>query len=104
MPYPLDELRIEDVAPHLNFTDSELVKDGPTSQILHDLITAAIAHTETLCGTLTNPVAPEVIQAIKMLVAHLYENRETTIYGSGTVSSVPFGYDELILNFKAWAF
>jgi hypothetical protein len=101
MPYPLVGLSILDVGDHLNFAPEELARDN---SLIFSIVKAAIAHTETLVGTLTDPVPDDLIAAIKLLCGHLYENREDTIYGTGTVSSVPNGYAELILNHRQWAF
>jgi hypothetical protein len=104
MPYPLAGLSVEDVGLHSQFTPEEIASQQEDSGLLVAIIKAAIAHTETLCGTLTYPVPDELIAAVKLLCGHLYENREASIYGTGTDTSVPFGYDELILNHRAWAF
>jgi hypothetical protein len=101
MPYPLQGLSILDVGDHLNFTSEELARDN---SVIYAITKAAIAHTETLCGTLTDPVPEDLIAAVKLLCGHLYENREDTIYGTGAVSSVPNGYAEMILNHRVWAF
>lgn len=85
----------------LNITDN--ADDTPLTRML----AAAIAHVTTLCpdsfaddATVPDPVK----HAALMLTAHLYENRESIVYGNGTISSVPLGFDDLILPYRAWAF
>jgi hypothetical protein len=96
-----DYTSLETISDHLNLTRDEGLAQ---KDLLLALVHGATAHTEALCGTLPDPLPDDLSLAIRMLVAHLWENRETTIYGTGTVSSVPFGYDELVLNHRAWAF
>jgi Phage gp6-like head-tail connector protein len=104
MPYPLIGLSYTDVGQHLQFTRDELNGQQEDGNLLIAITKAAIAHVETLCGTLTDPVPDELIAAVKMLCGHLYENRELGIYGTGTFSNLPSGFDELILNHRVWAF
>jgi hypothetical protein len=59
------------------------------------------------CATPTwppaDPVPPAIIEAIKLLVAHLYENREASLVGV-TSSALPFGLFDLLTPYRAWAF
>lgn len=50
-----------------------------------------------------NPVPPGVIEAVKMLAAHLYENREASLIGV-TSAELPFGLMELIGPYRFWSF
>lgn len=50
-----------------------------------------------------NPVPPALIEAIKLLVAHLYENREASLVGI-TSGELPFGLMDLITPYRQWAF
>jgi Phage gp6-like head-tail connector protein len=51
----------------------------------------------------TAPTPPAVLQAIKMLVSHLYENREASLVGV-TVAELPFGLFDLLTPYRTWAF
>jgi gp6-like head-tail connector protein len=101
---PPQGLSYREVGAHLQFTLDELNAQQEDASLLIAIIAAAIAHTENLCGPLPDPPPDDLIAAVKLLCGHLYENREDTIYGTGTVSSVPNGYAELILNHRQWAF
>jgi hypothetical protein len=39
-----------------------------------------------------------------MLAAHLYENREASFAGTHAVTSVPYGFDEMIAPYRAYEF
>jgi uncharacterized phiE125 gp8 family phage protein len=41
-------------------------------------------------------------QAMMMLIAHWYQNREQVVTGMSQVASVPYGFDELIAPYRAW--
>lgn len=48
---------------------------------------------------------PEPLRtAIRMHVGHLYEHRESVMFGSGFVTDTPHGYDELISDYRMWSF
>jgi hypothetical protein len=49
------------------------------------------------------PTPPAILQAVKMLVSHLYENREASLVGV-TVAELPFGLFDLLTPFRAWSF
>ena len=44
-----------------------------------------------------------LLEAIKLLAAHLYENREASLVGV-TSQDLPFGLFDLITPYRAWAF
>lgn len=50
-----------------------------------------------------NPMPPAVIESIKMLAAHLYENREASLVGI-TSSELPFGLMDLLAPYRFWSF
>lgn len=81
--------------------------DDTDDALLAGKIAAAEAHTTNVTGAQT-PVtyddAPaDMRQAILMLAAHWFENREATIAGM-RADPVPFGFDELIASHRAWVF
>jgi uncharacterized phage protein (predicted DNA packaging) len=50
-----------------------------------------------------DPVPGAILEAIKMLAAHLYENREASLVGV-TSQELPFGLFDLLTPYRAWAF
>jgi Phage gp6-like head-tail connector protein len=92
----LDELKAQ-----LNVTDAA------DDTLITRLLAAAVAYVTGLCpdsfavdATVPDPVK----QATLMLGAFWFENRELGVYGTGTISTVPFGFDELIMDYRGWAF
>ena len=49
------------------------------------------------------PTPPAILQAVKILVAHLYENREASLVGV-TVAELPFGLFDLLTPWRTWSF
>lgn len=48
---------------------------------------------------------PEALrQAVRMLAAHFYETREAVIAATGFVKETPMGFEDLIRDFRLWAF
>jgi hypothetical protein len=89
---------------HLNLGDGDTDDDDLTLKL-----NAAIAFTATFVDSVDDltwdNAPPEVQQAILMLAAHWFEQREATVVGSGISSTpVPFGFHDLLLPYKAWAF
>jgi hypothetical protein len=71
------------------------------------LVPAATLATATTTGTMTVSdlgVPDEGIQAICLLAAHFYENREASIVSDKriTVEDMPIGYDDLLSTFKVY--
>ena len=52
-------------------------------------------------NTTTNLCPKSIKQAILLIAAHLYENREEYIVGK-TISKVPFAADSLLANYRVW--
>jgi uncharacterized phiE125 gp8 family phage protein len=48
-------------------------------------------------------VPADLKQAIKMLAAHLYENREATLVGQ-SASVIPFGIGDLVMPYRRYVF
>jgi len=93
---------------HLN------ILDDADDELLTAKADAAIAFTSHQIGkldpdtgeaiALTWDTAPaDVREAILMLGAHLYENREAVAVGVG-VNMVPLGYHDLLLAHRRWVF
>lgn len=82
------------------------VTDTADDTLLTRILAAAVAHVTGLCpdSFASDATVPDPVKhAVLMLGAHLYENRESSVYGTGTIS-VPFGFDDLIGNHRTWAF
>lgn len=96
-----DFVSIAAVKRHLNVTTD--ADDG----VISNKMDAALRHIEAWCGPLAdfaNGVPADLIEALKQLAAHLYENREATFVGQGGVSEVPFGFHDLIAPYRRWEF
>jgi len=97
-------LTTDDLYAHLNgVVDSD-------EAMLSRLLAAAVAHVERQLGfKLTDTEQfPEgspadVEQAILMLAAHWYENREQTITGT-IIANVPFGVDEILREHRSYTY
>lgn len=84
---------------------SQLNIDGTDDDVLlQGKLDTATAFIETFTGApmgLTPP-AP-LLEAVRQLAAHLYENREATLIGI-TVRELPFGLFDLLTPYRAWSF
>jgi uncharacterized phage protein (predicted DNA packaging) len=74
-------------------------------------IAAAQNHIESLLGyeieekfggTDQDPIPPALIEAVAMLTAHLYENREATLVGVNA-QPLPFGIDAVVTEYRQWS-
>lgn len=86
---------------HLNIT---LADDD---DVLASNREAARRHIEAWCGPLDDfeaGVPADLVEAMKMLAGHLYENREASFIGQGSVTEVPFGFHDLIGPYRKWEF
>lgn len=54
-------------------------------------------------GEAAEDVPDQIRQAIRMHVAHLYDNRAAVASGNGPVQQVPLGYEDLISAYTTWA-
>jgi hypothetical protein len=82
------------------------VVDDHDDAVIADLIDAAEAWVDRW---LPEPMAQmtevpaDLKHAVKMLAAHLYENREATLVGI-TAEDLPLGVWDIINQHRAWAF
>ncbi|OAI26953.1 hypothetical protein A1351_14010 [Methylosinus sp. R-45379] len=90
-------ISIDDLKAHLNITDTT------DDALLTKLIERATDFTETFVGTLGDTPSPSLLQAITVLAAFYYENREAAIIGS-TPHDAPFGFWDLVTPHRQWAF
>lgn len=104
-------VQLADMKAHLNvtFTDDDT--------LIQACIDAAESYISAFCTGPTptcsdaptpptwplNPMPPAVLQAIKLLVAHLYENREATLVGV-SAADLPFGLFDLLSPYRWWSF
>ncbi len=82
-------------------------QDSTDDDLLTQKLSAAANHVQSLCGgTIPTPIPTPVREAVLMLAAHLYENREASFTGPTGVGviAVPFGFDDLIAPYRAWEF
>lgn len=84
-----------------------LAEDEAEDAFLSAKIAAAEAFTTSTIGAedpITYGDAPaDLQQAILMLAAHWFENREASL-ADGTLNEVPLGYRELVSTYRQWAF
>lgn len=82
---------------HLN------LDDGFDAPLLAHHLEAAEGHIANLIGAtaLPVPVPPAITQAVLMLTAFWYENREAAA-GGGSPYVVPFGVTELLQPYRKW--
>ncbi|MEH2517551.1 putative phage protein (predicted DNA packaging) [Bradyrhizobium sp. AZCC 1610] len=88
-------LTLADAKAHLNVTtDAD-----------DDLITAKLAAASdwvaTYVGEFNGNEPPRVREAVLMLAAHLYNNRETVLVGI-TAQELPFGLLDMLSDYRAW--
>lgn len=91
-------LTLSDAKAHLNVTfDAD-------DSLIQAKMDAAKAWVEAYTGEeITDSTAAPVNQAVLMLTAHLYQNREAAIIGM-TADALPFGFLALLDPYRAWCF
>ncbi|MGN6311745.1 MAG: head-tail connector protein [Xanthobacteraceae bacterium] len=91
-------LTLSDAKAHLNVTfDAD-------DSLIEAKLDAAKAWVEAYTGEeITDSTAAPVNQAVLMLTAHLYQNREAAIIGM-TADTLPLGFLTLLDPFRAWCF
>lgn len=97
-------LELETLKLHCN------VSDATDNAVLSRLLSAAQKHVERLLGyafsdteTLPNGASADLEQAVYMLAAHWYENREASIAGV-TSMTVPFSVSEIVNEHRNYSF
>lgn len=91
---------------HLNMTELDAIDAIVVPQVL----AAASAQVERILGyalddivELPNGAPADLEQAVLMLAAHLYENREATLVGV-TAQEVPFGVAQILGEYRSYTF
>ncbi|GJE00904.1 head-tail connector protein [Methylobacterium isbiliense] len=87
----------ESLKAHLNVT-SDL-----DDAYLDELIEVAETWVAGFTGGMRSNMEPPLRQAVRMLAAHLYENREASLVGV-TATELPIGVMDLLMPFRCWAF
>lgn len=90
MTTPIDDLKI-----HMNVTDTA------DDAVLEQKLAVATAWVERITGGEIIPQPAPVAEAIRMLAAHLYEQREATLVGA-TAQELPFGVMDMLEPYRAW--
>ena len=89
---------LDDAKAHLNVT---IATDDA---LITDKLAAATAFVAAYTGaTIDSSTPAPVAEAILQLTAQLYDNRELTCQGL-TTQSLPFGFLDLLANYRAWSF
>ena len=91
-------LLVEDFAKHLNGVPAEDI-----AGVLPRILNAAENHVLAMLGKDHTAAQPVVDQAILMLAAHWYENREASVIGV-SAQSLPLWFDDLIANHRNYTF
>ncbi|GLK76707.1 hypothetical protein GCM10008171_19610 [Methylopila jiangsuensis] len=96
-------ISLADMRAHLGLTDDFGADDDV---LIVNKVAAATAHVEAAAGLsfddfeTVDAVPADLKEAIRMLAAHLYENREASIVGV-SASAIPFGFDDLVRPHRA---
>jgi uncharacterized phage protein (predicted DNA packaging) len=95
-PPPL--ITVADVKRHLNLD----LNDGFHDALVESKLEAASDWVASHTGAaITSATAPRVREAILMLTAHLFNNREMVLVGV-TAQQLPFGLLDLLADYRAW--
>lgn len=98
---------LADLRAHLSFTDDlGTTDDAMLTRILagaESFVERKLGFTfaATFGGAGQDPVPDELRQAVLMLAAHWYENREAT---AEVLREPPFGVTEILREFRDWTF
>jgi Phage gp6-like head-tail connector protein len=95
----MSAVSLSDLKAHLNVTISA------DDALLVDKLAAAKAWVAsyTASDVDADGTPAPVNEAIRQLAAHLYANREATLVGV-TAQCLPFGFLDLLINYRAFAF
>lgn len=95
-----DIVSLLDIKAHLNVTGDA------DDAVLTAMLEAARGYVEGWCGpfdALEGAVPPALVHALKMYVAHLYENREASSFAA-SATEMPMGFFSLIDPHRLRAF
>lgn len=96
-------LTLADLKAHLNLTTDD------DDALLGGKIAAAESYIGSFVGGDLATVFPSgvpaaVLEAVRQLAGHFYENREAVVSDERRVVVLPYGTEALIAPFRAWAF
>lgn len=97
---------VEEMKQQLGFTDDMGSLDD---ELLEGKIEAAQAHIERLLGYKLadefpgSSVPADLKEAIRLLTAHWYENREASIVGV-SAQEIPYGIRDIVREHRNWSF
>lgn len=94
-------LSISDIKAWLYITDTS--EDATITSILAEAIASVSLDSNTVYGNLSTEYTAIFDSAVRLLVAHRFENREAVVAGI-TVTKVPLAYDSLIEKLKVQGF
>ena len=81
-----------------NFIVPAYLKTWPTTRAHYDTVTIDIV---VGYGAASSDVPPDIIQAMYLLLGHIYEAREAVVIGS-TVGDLPFGVAQMLDPHRFW--
>lgn len=97
---------VEEMKQQLGFTDDMGSLDD---ELLERKIEAAQAHIERLLGYKLDAEFPndstpaDLKEAIRLLTAHWYENREASLVGVNA-QEIPYGVRDIVREYRNWSF
>lgn len=91
-------LTVREVKQHLNID----LLNGLDEDLIESKLAAASNWVAAFTGAeITSATPPRVKEAILMLTAHLFNNRETVLVGV-TAQQLPFGLLDMLADYRAW--
>lgn len=99
-------ITIDEMKQQLGFTDD---MGNDDDALLEGKIEAAQAHIERLLGYKLDAEFPngstpaDLKEAIRLLTAHWYENREASLVGVAA-QEIPYGIREIVREYRNWSF
>lgn len=102
-------ITLAEMKEHLNITadfgsaDDALINGKIAAAQNHIERLLGFAIEETYGGTNQQPIPPALKQAVQILAAHWYENREGTLVGV-TAQELPFGVWDIVREYREYSF
>lgn len=96
-------ITVADAKAHLNITTD--ADDALLERLIASAETFMDGYLETKFADMTAPVPDDLQQALFMLVAHWYEQREAVLIGNTlTAVDVPYGFWDIVAQHRAYSF
>lgn len=99
-------ITVDEMKQQLGFTDD---MGNDDDALLEGKIEAAQAHIERLLGYKLDAEFPndstpaDLKEAIRLLTAHWYENREASLVGVNA-QEIPYGVRDIVREYRNWSF